>query len=53
MNYWNTKMLRKSPFPIPDKEVKDNFELALLALKKMCCTFDAETKLQKYNVSNF
>lgn len=51
MNYWNSKLLRKSPFPIPDRPVKDPFELAKLALKKMCCHHDPSTKIQKYDVS--
>ena len=51
INYWNTKLARKSPFPTPDRHLEDKFEIAKLALKKMCCTVDAETKIQKYNVS--
>ena len=51
MNYWNSKLLRKSPFPIPDRPIKDPFELAKLALKKMCVNVDPATKLQKYEVS--
>lgn len=53
MNYWNSKLLRKSPFPIPDKPIDNYFELSKLALKKMCWTVDAETKIQRYDVSIF
>lgn len=50
MNYWNSKLRRKTPFPTPDRQIDDRLELAKLALKKMCCDVDVEAKIQKYDV---